>query len=195
MMQRANEREQTAKSLVDAGSIPAYLQGFHTFRDAKPAKTELLDLNELIDEMKWLLPLYGKGDIELILSLTEEKLPVLADKALMKEMLVDLVANATESSADGATLTLKTRIVRFKSQQSSGCVHFSVSNNGNKRERNEAALNVPGLSFGAKVRSISVGAGLSRVYTIIKQQHNGNIRIDVGPENGATVNIFLPLFG
>ncbi|HTY23689.1 MAG TPA: hypothetical protein VMC85_11195, partial [Desulfomonilaceae bacterium] len=51
-----------------------------------------------------------------------------------------------------------------------------------------------GSPVGAKVRTINVGTGLSRVYTIIRQQHNGNIRIDHGPEDCATVNIFLPLF-
>jgi nitrogen fixation/metabolism regulation signal transduction histidine kinase len=192
MMQSVKEREQTARRFVEMPITTAYSQNSAmTSHNVKPARLEPADLNDIVEETKWLLPLYGKGNLELILSLAEEKLPVLVDRSLIKEVLVDLVANITEDAPGGATLTLKTKRVEFDSPHSGGCVHFSLSNRGNgtgKRIHNGL-----GPSCGAKVCSMSVGVGLSRVYRIVKLQHSGDIRVDAGLGDSSTVNIFLPM--
>jgi nitrogen fixation/metabolism regulation signal transduction histidine kinase len=192
MMQSVKERGQTAKRFLETPTTTAYSQNSAmTSHNVKAAKLEPVDLNDIVQETKWLLPLYGKGDTELILALSEERLPVLVDRSLIKEVLVDLVANISEGMPNGATLTLRTRCVKFESPQSGGCVHLSMSDTGNNSgKRTQGGMN---KSLGAKVSNMSVGVGLSRVFKIIKQQHNGNIRIDGGSGNGGTVNIFLPL--
>ena len=161
-------------------------------KEANSARMEPVDFNDIMRETKWLLPLYSKVNMELILSLAEERLPVLADRLLIKEVLVDLVANMPSEAPGGPTLTLRTRRVAFESPESGECVHFSMSH---RRDcsKNESQVSV-GQSFRAKVSSMSVGVGLSRVFKIIKQEHNGNIRIDRGSGDSMTVNIFLPLY-
>jgi nitrogen fixation/metabolism regulation signal transduction histidine kinase len=192
MIQSVKERGQGAKRFVETPIKTAYSQNSAmTSHNVKPARLEPADLNDIVEETKWLLPLYGKGDLELILSLAEERLPVMVDRSLIKEVLVDLVANITEDVPGGATLTLKTKRVEFDSPHSGECVHFSLSNRGSGREKR--AHGGLGPSCGAKVCSMAVGVGLSRVYRIIKLQHSGDIRIDSGLGDSSTVNIFLPL--
>ncbi len=155
------------------------------------------DLNEIIGGMESTFSQQDAARIDFKTALTGESLPVMADAARLREVLLHLVRNAKDSMPSGGVLTLGTRKIGPENrpagldQQLSGpCALCSISDTGiGMDEETRARVLEP---FFTKKEHEGKGLGLPIAHHIVRQ-HNGSMVVESRPGRGTTVNIYLPL--
>ncbi|MFH7319949.1 ATP-binding protein [Desulfurivibrio sp. D14AmB] len=157
------------------------------------------DLNDIVDKNRKMLRRLIRENIEIATELTESELPVLADRTLIEQVLMNLAGNAQDAMPMGGTLTIGTGRIDSLSQVNQPassaiplpCAILTVSDSGigidpDKLER------IFDPFFTTKAVGRGTGLGLAQVYGIV-QQHNGTITVDSEPDGGSVFTIFLPL--
>ncbi len=156
------------------------------------------DIDEVVKTVQGVLPQHVDGDVDVTITLLEKNLKILADMALMKEALTDLVRNAMDAMPRYGKFSLAINQVNFEiesllkadDQIIGACDFISLAGTDvGVDEKIKEKIFEPFFT----TKTTGNGLGLAIAYRIIKRHHDGRIRVEsrVGP--GIEVNIYLPL--
>lgn len=154
------------------------------------------NLNLIVDKHRKMLRRVIREDIEIMIELTPEALPVLADHVQIEQVLMNLAGNAQDAMPDGGVLTIGTELILQNPEdlelEASGpwaVLYVSDTGSGMTDKVSERIFDP---FFTTKDVGRGTGLGLSMVLGTIKQ-HGGAITLDSKPSQGSTFAIFLPL--
>jgi PAS domain S-box-containing protein len=159
----------------------------------------IVDLNDVVEGFERLLGRVLGEDIELVLTISVEPLPVTADTAQLEQVLMNLAVNARDAMVDGGRLNIETgRVVLDKTYANNkpdvipgDYAMIGVSDTGCGMDK-ETLARIFEPFFTTKSRGKGTGLGLATSYGIIKQ-HGGSIWVYSEPNRGTTFKIYLPL--
>jgi CheY-like chemotaxis protein len=153
----------------------------------------VLDLNEVA---RGLAPMLGRligEDIE-IATLAGRDLPVvLADRAQVEQVVINLAINARDAMPTGGTLTIETGAARVDAGgevEPGRYAYLKVSDSGTGIEP-DALEHIFEPFFTTKAVGFGTGLGLATVHGIVTQS-NGFVRVDSEPGLGASFTVHLP---
>jgi len=194
----ARLRDQAAQ-IQEAGRRAAALtRQLLLFARKQPAQTVPCDLGEILAEHVKLLHRIIGEDIELVLELVSEPLPIVADVNMVEQVAMNLVVNARDAMPRGGTLTLRTARAILDREAAARCscppgeyAAFVVRDTG---------CGIPAAVrtrifepfFTTKPAGQGTGLGLSTVLGIV-QQHRGGIALASQEGHGTEFTIYLPL--
>jgi signal transduction histidine kinase/CheY-like chemotaxis protein len=162
---------------------------------------KVLNLNDIVlDVRKLLLRLIGE-DIELVIQNTDGLYAVRVDPVQAEQILLNLAINARDAMPNGGRLFIETKNVRLEKAYlrarpltipPGNYVMLAVSDNGQGMDE-DVKSKIFEPFFTTKSKGKGTGLGLSTVYGIVKQAH-GDIMVYSEINVGTTVKIFLPGF-
>ncbi len=162
----------------------------------------ILDLNELISDLKKMLIRLVGEDVELKTVAEEGLWPVKADPSKIDQVLVNLVVNARDAMPKGGKILVETRNVQLGDEYvkrhpgiavPGDFVMVAVSDTGTGMDKATAAhLFEP--FFTTKELGKGTGLGLSTAFGIVKQS-GGYIWVYSEPGEGTCFKIYLPRAG
>ncbi len=158
-----------------------------------------VNLNRLVLNVQSIFGQIIGEQIELILTLAEQQLVVLAEPSQFEQVLVNLATNARDAMRDGGVLSIKTE--RIEIDQGFCQTHgygrpglyalISVADSGTGITK-DIQQKIFDPFFTTKDTGKGTGLGLAMVWGIVKQ-HNGYILLDSAPGAGSCFKIYLPL--
>jgi CheY-like chemotaxis protein/two-component sensor histidine kinase len=153
------------------------------FSRREVVKPEVLDVGALVRDLERLLNRTLSERIALRIAIGPDIVPILADRAQLEQVLVNLAVNARDAMPDGGTLSIGV------SGTGSG-VRITVADTGAgmSREVRERAFEP---FFTTKGASEGTGLGLATVHGIITEA-GGTVELASEPGVGTTVTMFLP---
>lgn len=174
-------------------------RGLLTFSRKQQNNPKPIDINKIIKRVESLFIRLISEDIQSSTVLTDKDCIVMADDNQIEQVFVNLVTNARDAMPDGGYLTISTKIVELDEGfirvygygEIGRYVLISVSDTGIGMDE-ETKKRIFEPFFTTKEVGKGTGLGLSIVYGIVKQ-HRGYINVDTEPDNGTTLNIYLPL--
>jgi PAS domain S-box-containing protein len=121
--------------------------------------------------------------------------PVVADRAQLEQLVLNLVINARDAMPDGGTLEIATENVDVAPGAVPGIeagpyVRLSVRDSGHGMDEDVVAHAFEPF-FTTKSRGHGSGLGLTTVYGIATKA-GGTVEIDSEPGRGTTIGVFLP---
>ncbi len=170
-----------------------------TYSGKPSANLEPLDLSRLIADMGALLQASVTGRCELRLECADELPAVEADATQIRQVILNLVTNASEAAADGgAIVTLRTGVTHRSAadlRDSLGTeatpgqyVYLEVSDRGKGMDAaTQARIFEP---FFTK-KSFGRGLGLAAVLGIVRA-HRGALEVESHPGEGARIRALFP---
>jgi nitrogen fixation/metabolism regulation signal transduction histidine kinase len=166
----------------EIATLQRLVDEFSSFAKLPEVRSEPADLGEFVDEFLRTSPqVREKADVEVVKAAGAA--PVSLDRALMRRVLANLCANATEAALPGRAR-----------------VHLGVA-----RTRDRAVLTVadegPGIDRALRERIFdpyftTKGSGTGLGLAIVKKivlQHGGEIQVGDRPGGGASFSVVLPL--
>jgi nitrogen-specific signal transduction histidine kinase len=143
----------------------------------------LLDLNEVAGALVPMLSrLLGTG-IEIAMLAADELPPVLADRAQLEQVVINLAINARDAMPDGGTLAIETL-------HDEGLVHLSVSDTGVGIDPAQLERIFEPF-YTTKDVGLGTGLGLATVDGIVTQS-GGRVDVTSQPGMGSTFTVTLP---
>jgi len=168
-----------------------------SFSRRQPVESQILDLNERLEEVSKLLrPLMG-DDVEIVLPSRSREAIVEADPGQLDQIVLNLAVNSHDAMPRGGKLTVETgtfdleeSFAREHSMSPGRYVMLAVSDNGiGMDEATRSSIFEP--FFTTKENGKGSGLGLTTVYGIVKQA-GGHIWVYSEPGQGTTFKIYLP---
>jgi C4-dicarboxylate-specific signal transduction histidine kinase len=158
-----------------------------TFGRAAPVRQEPTHVNDVIEESLSLMREQLKlRSIDVVLDLSPKNPLVMANSIRLEQVFMNLLTNARDALAESAKKTL---VIRSWADRDLVCLEFQDSGPGVP----------PGLEqrifdpfFTTKEVGAGTGLGLSITYGIVKD-HEGTIRLENRPGEGATFLLEFPL--
>jgi signal transduction histidine kinase len=158
------------------------------------------DIDEVVKTVKGVLPQHVDGNIDVTVTLLEKNLKIMADMALMKEALTDLVRNAIDAMSGYGKFSLIFNQVNFEIESLlngddsiiGACDFISLAGEGTD-VRVDEKLKERILEPFFTTRTAGNGLGLAIAYRIIKQHHDERTKAGSRVGQGIEVNIYLPL--
>jgi NO-binding membrane sensor protein with MHYT domain/CheY-like chemotaxis protein len=178
-----------------AAALTAQLLAFGRRQLVQPV---VLDLREVLGEAGRLLRRLIGEHIKVEVEAAPLLSPVLADRAQLIQVVLNLAINARDAMPGGGTLTIEARDVRLGDQYArlhlgvdpGRYVELAVSDTGHGMPPDvKARIFEP--FFTTKPRGVGTGLGLSTVFGIVKQS-GGHIYVYSEPGRGTTVKVYLP---
>jgi two-component system NtrC family sensor kinase len=178
-----------------AGNLTRQLLAFSRKQVLQP---EALQLPEVIGQIGKMLRRILGEDIALEIQEPPERAGVMADRAMLEQVLLNLVVNARDAMPRGGQLRIGTGTMEFTAE--------SVAANPRARVGKFVCLNVTDSGCGippeilprifepfftTKEAGKGTGLGLATVYGVVKQ-HEGWIEVDSTVNQGTTFRIFFP---
>ncbi len=186
--------------IVNAARRAARLtRGLLTYTRMPIPHKDPMDVNALIQNMSGYLTNIVRKDIEFTTVTAEKTLPVLADKAQIEQVIMNLATNAIDAMHKMGELTIRTEYVRI----SKDCVPpqaslrpgeyalISVADTGSGIDK-DIEIRIFEPFFTTKAIGKGTGLGLSIAYGTIKK-HDGYIYVESESGKGTTFSIYLPL--
>ncbi|MDA1301703.1 MAG: ATP-binding protein [Proteobacteria bacterium] len=168
------------------------------FNREHPMQTVAIDLNELIGRFVSMLERIVGKDIALTFVPDQDVGQVLGDRALLEQVLLELVLNARDAMPDGGEIEVRTKCVTLdddfkleRSPQHSRYATIMVSDTGTGIPENNLSK-VFDPFFTTKEIGQGTGLGLSTVKGIV-EQHHGEIIVTSTPGKGSRFVVYLPL--
>ncbi|WP_321471885.1 PAS domain S-box protein [uncultured Paludibaculum sp.] len=200
LMPPSSPAQATIAEIARAGERAAGLvRQLLVFSRKEVARLEVVDLNSIISDMKKsVLYLVGE-DVRIVTHLSEQRLPVEADRHQMGQILMNLIVNARDAMPAGGTITITTRAIQAGDAESlSAGLHdgnrslcLSVSDTGTGMDEN-TRQHLFDPFFTTKPAGKGTGLGLSVVHGIVTSC-GGKIKVDTALNTGTTFSIYLPL--
>jgi PAS domain S-box-containing protein len=153
------------------------------FSRREVVKPEVLDVGAMVRDLERLLNRTLSERIALRIAIGPDVVPVLADRAQLEQVLINLAVNARDAMPDGGTLSIAVMGV-------GGGVRLTVADDGSGmaddvRDRAFEPF------FTTKDPGQGTGLGLATVHGIVTDS-GGTVDIDSAPGEGTLVTIFLP---
>jgi signal transduction histidine kinase/CheY-like chemotaxis protein len=169
------------------------------FARREVAQPRVLKLNDAVSDIEELLCRTLGEDMELIVNLSDDLWPILADPGQVEQVLVNLAINARDAMPGGGTLRIDTANVTVDAASVAGgsparpgqYVRLRVSDSGAGMSADVVAHAFDPF-FTAKGDGGGTGLGLATVYGIVTQAE-GTIGIQSEPGAGSTFTIMLPV--
>jgi len=172
---------------IEAASLHArdIIKKLLVFARQRPLKKSRVNLNQVVqDSFYFFSARCAKEGIELVQALSPNLPEIIADPALLNQVLVNLVVNASQSMSGGGRITVSTRSCDEN-------IYLTVKDNG------------PGISkevlekifvpfFTTKDVGEGTGLGLPVVHGIVTS-HGGTIDVDSKVDYGTRFEIRLPI--
>lgn len=156
-----------------------------------------VEINELLDSsLELVRDRVAEKRIRIERHYEEESLPGSADADQLRQVFVNLIANAIDASREGAPITISTKACRRDTaelKQINDCrtrlAHISIADcGGGMDERTREHLFEP--FFTTKKHGTGLGLAISKK---IIEQHNGKIEVESKAGEGTTFRIQLPI--
>jgi PAS domain S-box-containing protein len=168
------------------------------FSQTHKLNMEILDLNEIIREMKSLIQRLIGEAVSYEAILDPDLAFIHSDPDQVRQIITNLVVNAQAAMPEGGKLTIQTANVQLDESQArkhpeakAGCyVLLTIADNGiGMDDHVKAHLFEP--FFTTKGEGKGTGLGLSTVYGIVKQS-KGFIAVESEPEKGTKFLLYFP---
>lgn len=173
-------------ALSETERLSDMLRKMLSFSKPDEEKRQPSDINTILDEI---LLLHEKQlrehSIALSVSLGENLGKAYASKNQLRQVFLNMIANARDAMPDGGKLTVATRAAENMIQ-----ISFSDTGTGIRKEDLNRIFDA---FFTTKDSIKGVGLGLSVCYGFIRD-HGGDIRVESQMDSGATFTITLPLY-
>ncbi len=159
-----------------------------------------VDINETVRGFEKLLRRTLPEDIDLVIVLTPDIRPVMADAGQIEQIIMNLAINAADAMPDGGRLIIETAMAELDETHAATrpgvkpgpYVKLTVRDTG--RGMDKETLDQVFEPFFSTKGDRGTGLGLATVYGIVKQ-HGGNIWVYSEPGKGAIFTIYLPVTG
>ncbi|MGH2694484.1 MAG: ATP-binding response regulator, partial [Actinomycetota bacterium] len=199
MARSAPARADLEQVLEAADRAEALVRQLLAFSRKSVAQPRIVDLNQLVHEMKDIVRSAVGAEVSLVFDIAESVPTTRADPGHLKQVLMNLVLNARDAMPEGGTLTIETSVRDVDNDfaelhpgmKRGGYALLRVSDTGVGMEPKLAAQ-VFEPFFTTKPRGAGTGLGLATVYGIVKQA-NGYVSVRSAPRQGATFEVYLPL--
>ena len=168
-----------------------------TFSRKQVSSPLVFDVNSIVRETGRMLPRVIGEHIEIVIVLSVEPAPVLADPTQVQQVLMNLAANARDAMPEGGKLTIE--VANCEMKQGGGepadvapghYVRLTVSDTGAGMPP-EIQSRAFDPFFTTKDLGQGTGLGLSTVYGIVKES-GGSILLNSERGAGTTFRIYLP---
>ncbi len=190
-LQRINQTVSRATGLV---------RKLLAFSRQQTLRTEVLDVNETLSEVTFLLQDILVEHVKLEVVHGRGLLPIQADKGQFEVVLMNLCVNARDAMLEkgGGVIVLKSAKVsddELKAQdieprKNGGYVRFDVTDTGTGMDK--ATLEkIFEPFFTTKPQGKGTGLGLATVNGIVEQS-GGHLRVDSKPGHGTTFSVYMP---
>jgi two-component system cell cycle sensor histidine kinase/response regulator CckA len=159
-----------------------------------------LFLNRLVEDMAHVLEAIVSSKAELCYEHSSESLPILADPGRLRQVVINLVTNASEALSDGAgSITVSTGVVDASREYLNSAyidddlpegryAYIEVTDSGKGMDAVEQSkMFDPVYSR----KSAEGGLGLAAVLGVVRG-HNGTIKVDSAPGQGTTIRVLFP---
>jgi PAS domain S-box-containing protein len=191
----AAEVREIRKASDIASSLTKQMLAFSRMQMFQP---KVLDLNDLVANIKKMLARLIGENIELVTFLGENLGRVKADPGQIEQVLLNLVVNARDAIPDGGRITIETSNVDLDESFASKQVSFrpgpyvmlTVADTGTGMDK-KTMSRIFEPFFTTKGIGKGTGLGLATVYGIVKQS-NGYIWTYSEPGHGTIFKIHLP---
>lgn len=163
-------------------------------------KNEIINLNQVLLELKEMFVRLLGEDIRLEMELDPNLKNIMADRTQLEQVVTNLAINARDAMPEGGVLKLTTSVKFVEPKDTEGLfslipgeyVQLKVSDTGcGMTEEVKKCIFEP--FFTTKERGKGTGLGLSTVYGVVKQ-YNGDIFVDSKLDKGTTFTIYLPVY-
>ncbi len=190
--------DQIMEAAKRSKSLTSQLLAFSRRQSLKP---EIVNLNEVIINLKKMLERLISENIELQLDLEKHLAQVKVDPTQIEQVIMNLVVNARDAMPNGGKLVIKTRNIKFPQTEEllpeqknlNDYVMMSVQDSGvGMDELTLSQIFEP--FFTTKPQDKGTGLGLASVYGIVKQL-KGEIKVDSQVGKGTTFKVFFPATG
>jgi two-component system sensor histidine kinase HydH len=159
------------------------VQDFLSFAGGHAVRPQLVDVNGWLSELlDFFEPSCAEGDVRLERILGEGLPEILADPELLKQAILNLLANALQAMPEGGFLTVRTW---FRGDR----VRIDVRDTGVGIPRDELSRM---WQVYYSTKDTGSGLGLPTVRRIIAE-HGGDVNVESRPGHGTTFSILLPL--
>jgi len=182
---QSKRRKVLEMALSETVRLSELLRKMLSFSRPDQEERQAVDLNTVLDEI---LLLHEKqlqeNDIKIKTSFAEELPPILASKNQLRQVFLNMVANARDAMPEGGTLSVNTA-----SDRETVKIEISDTGIGIKEEHLKRIFE----SFFTTKESVKgVGLGLSVCYGFVKE-HGGDIQVRSEVGSGTTFTITFPL--
>lgn len=192
-------RQDISQILESAQRATALTQSLLAFGRRQLVNLQVYDINEIINTFEKFLLRIIREDIDLRTALYDGRLPIMADKVQVEQIIMNLVTNARDAMPYGGELIVETKRIMIDEQfiKSHGygeldeyaCISVSDSGVG-MNEATKRKIFEP--FFTTKEVGKGTGLGLAVAYGIVKK-HHGYINVASEEGKGSTFNVFLPI--
>ena len=182
---QSKRRKVLEMALSETVRLSELLRKMLSFSRPDQEERQAVDLNTVLDEI---LLLHEKqlqeNDIKIKTSFAEELPPILASKNQLRQVFLNMVANARDAMPEGGTLSVNTA-----SDSETVKIEIGDTGTGIKEEHLKRIFE----SFFTTKESVKgVGLGLSVCYGFVKE-HGGDIQVRSEVGSGTTFTITFPL--
>ena len=156
------------------------------------------DIDEVVKTVQGVLPQHVDGNVDVTITILEKNLKIMADMALMKEALTDLVRNAMDAMPRYGKFSLTINQVNFEIESllnaddsligACDFISFAGTDVGVDEKIKEKIFEPFFIT-----KTTGNGLGLAIAYRIIKRHHDGRMKAESRVGQGIEVNIYLPL--
>ena len=160
-------------------------------------QSKIVNLNQIISDMGYMLRRLISEDIELILSLDEKLGHIKADPSQIEQIIMNLSVNACDAMLEGGRLTIETKNVRIDrsnrrhpSMKPGMYILLAISDTGLGMDK-ETQSHIFEPFFTTKEEGEGTGLGLATVYGTVKQS-DGYIWVYSEPGQGSVFKVYLP---
>mgnify|MGYP001087559510 CR=1 FL=1 len=194
-------REDVAAIRVTADRAATLTRQILAFSRKQVLQPVLLDVNEVIGAMDGILQRLLGEQHRLELALAPHTGTVLADRAQLEQVVLNLAVNARDAMPDGGVIRMATGELLVRPSDvhppfdlpPGGWVCLSVRDSGiGMTPAIQAQIFEP--FFTTKERGKGTGLGLSMVDGIVRQS-GGTLHVESAPRSGSTFRVFLPRSG
>jgi len=158
---------------------------------------QVLDLNEILGELKDMLSTLPAEQIQLMMMPSSRPLPVKVDPGKIEQVIMNLAVNACDAMPSGGVLRIRTARVSRPPSEASATSHSApyamveMTDTGCGMDA-ETKAHIFEPFFTTKPIGKGTGLGLSTVYGIVKQS-GGTIEVDSVPGEGTTFRVYIPI--
>ncbi|MEV6596187.1 PAS domain S-box protein [Actinoplanes sp. NPDC051346] len=169
------------------------------FARSEPARTDEIDLNEVVTDARNLLARSLGEHIELVSRPADEALVVLANRGRVDQILLNLVVNARDAMPDGGKLTIEARPVELAAELVEATTTLPPGRYAQLRVIDTGTGMSPEVVerifepfFTTKAKDHGTGLGMATVYGVVTEA-GGSIKVYSEVGVGTTMRILLPL--